>query len=211
MGRNAPGLSRRPVASVLRTAATFLMATGAAVAPPPASAQEQLDTTMDRSVPIAATWTVVNDGVMGGRSTSSVRELPSGTILFAGDVSLENNGGFASARLSIPDTDLSAFAGLRVRLRGDGKRYQIRLRPDDRFDGLAYAAPFRTTGEWETVEIPFAAFEPTFRGARPPGAPPLDPSRIRQLGLLIADRQAGPFALEVADVRAYRTTRMPPR
>jgi NADH dehydrogenase [ubiquinone] 1 alpha subcomplex assembly factor 1 len=154
-------------------------------------------------IPLTGTWTVVNDGVMGGRSTSTVQEDSTGTIVFAGDVSLENNGGFASVRLPIAALDLSAFGGLRLRLRGDGNRYQIRLRTDDRFDGIAYSARFQTTGEWETVEIPFAAFEPTFRGVRPRGAPPLDPSRIRQLGFLIADEQAGPFRLEVADLSAY--------
>jgi monofunctional biosynthetic peptidoglycan transglycosylase len=159
--------------------------------------------TIRRRIPLTGTWTVVNDGVMGGRSTSTVQEDPTGTIVFAGDVSLENNGGFASVRLPIAESDLSAFGGLRLRLRGDGNRYQIRLRTDDRFDGIAYSARFRTTGDWETVEIPYAAFEPTFRGVRPRGAPPLDPSRIRQLGFLIADEQAGPFRLEVADLSAY--------
>jgi len=35
-----------------------------------------------------------------------------------------------------------------------------------------------------------------------PGAPPLDPARVRQIGLMIADRQAGPFALAVRSIRA---------
>ena len=37
----------------------------------------------------------------------------------------------------------------------------------------------------------------TFRGREVPGAPPLNPARIRQVGLMIAERQAGPFAVEV--------------
>jgi monofunctional biosynthetic peptidoglycan transglycosylase len=194
---------------VLQATAAALIAAGATVAPSSSTAQEPPDTTVELPIPLTGTWTVVNDGVMGGRSMSTVQKGSSGTIVFAGEVSLENNGGFASARLPIPESDLSAFGGLRLRLRGDGNRYQIRLRTDDRFDGIAYSARLQTTGEWETVEIPFAAFEPTFRGARPRGAPPLDPSRIRQLGFLIADEQAGPFRLEVADVCAYVVTAAP--
>ncbi|MGB6108218.1 MAG: CIA30 family protein, partial [Mycobacterium sp.] len=44
-----------------------------------------------------ATWTTVNDPVMGGRSTSSVT-FGDGGLVFSGAISLENNGGFASAR-----------------------------------------------------------------------------------------------------------------
>jgi len=40
---------------------------------------------------------IVNDGVMGGVSQSGLRHDPQGMI-FEGQVSLENNGGFASMR-----------------------------------------------------------------------------------------------------------------
>jgi len=33
-----------------------------------------------------------------------------------------------------------------------------------------------------------------------PGAPQLDPARLRQLGLTIAERQAGPFALALRSI-----------
>lgn len=202
--------SRRPFPAVLQTTAAALIAAGPMVTPSSGAAQEPADTTMQLPIPLTGNWTVVNDGVMGGRSMSTVHESSSGTIVFAGDVSLENNGGFASVRLPISESDLSAFGGLRLQLRGDGNRYQIRLRTDDRFDGIAYSARIETTGEWEAAEIPFATFEPTFRGVRPSGAPPLDPSRIRQLGFLIADEQAGPFRLEIADVYAYVVKAAPP-
>jgi hypothetical protein len=32
------------------------------------------------------------------------------------------------------------------------------------------------------------------------GVPPLDPARVRQMGLMIADRQAGPFALAIRSI-----------
>ena len=43
-------------------------------------------------------WTIVNDGVMGGLSSSEIIETEEKTLIFSGLVSLENNGGFASVR-----------------------------------------------------------------------------------------------------------------
>ena len=148
-------------------------------------------------------WTVVNDGVMGGRSTSDVERTDRDTLRFSGHVSLENNGGFASTRTELGPVDLSAFEGVALRVRGDGRRYQLRLRMQTG-DRIAYKAAFETEPDrWSEVHLSFDDFVPTFRGRRPPDAPPLDPGHIGQLGFLIADRREGPFELEVDWVRAY--------
>jgi monofunctional biosynthetic peptidoglycan transglycosylase len=66
-----------------------------------------------------------------------------------------------------------------LRVRGDGRSYQLRFRMNGSRDGVAYGAEFETkAGEWTEVSIPFAQFQPTWRGYRPRGAAPLDPSRI---------------------------------
>ena len=164
---------------------------------------------VDFARPDASAWTVVNDGVMGGVSSSSMQVTDSGTGMFAGRLSLENNGGFASVRMQMDAPNLAAYAGLVVRVRGDGRRYQVRLRTDDRFDGIAYRAEFDTEADvWTTVVIPFSDFVPTFRGYVPPNAPPLDPNTVRQLGFLLADKREGAFRLEVDRVTAHRT--LPP-
>jgi monofunctional biosynthetic peptidoglycan transglycosylase len=151
-------------------------------------------------------WRAINDGVMGGLSQSGLTVTDSGVGVFAGHVSLENNGGFASVRTSLGETDLSAFEGLAVRVKGEGKRYRLRLRTDNRFDGVAYQATFETTrDEWQVVEIPFDRFVPTYRGRTLRDQPPLDTATICQLGLMIADKQAGRFRLEIEWVRAYKT------
>jgi NADH dehydrogenase [ubiquinone] 1 alpha subcomplex assembly factor 1 len=153
----------------------------------------------------ALTWQPINDGVMGGLSQSRLVRISDGTGAFEGTVSLANNGGFASIRAHIDTTDLSSYDGLAVRFRGDGKRYRIRLRTDQRFDGIAYQAQFESSaGKWETVEIPFSSFVPTFRGHTPVNAPPLNTAVICQLGFMIADKQEGPFRIEIAWVRAFR-------
>ena len=142
-------------------------------------------------------WRPVNDGVMGGVSSSVMRVLDDGTAVFEGDLSLENNGGFASVRTPVAEGALEGFTRLALRVRGDGKRYQVRLRTSGSFDGVAYAASFDATDDWKTIELPLASFEPTFRGYSPRNAPPLDPARVLQIGIMLTGKQEGPFRLEL--------------
>jgi len=151
----------------------------------------------------AARWGAVNDGVMGGRSAGRLRGFTDSTAAFEGDLSLENNGGFASVRRSLPPDALAGSAGVVLAVRGDGRPYQFRARMSDGLDGVAYRARFDTVdGAWQEVVIRFADCRPTFRGRSVRGAPPLDPARIAQIGLLIADGLEGAFRLEVRSIRA---------
>jgi hypothetical protein len=87
-------------------------------------------------------------------------------------------------------------------VRGDGKRHKLSLRTDDAFDGVNYQAAFDAPhDQWTTVRLPVAEFRPTFRGRVVATAPPLDPARVRQVGLTIADRQTGAFSLAVRSIR----------
>ena len=119
-------------------------------------------------------------------------------------VSLENGGGFASVRSRPREHDLGGCSVLELRIRGDGRRYKINLKTDLREDGLLYRAVFETReDEWQTLRLPFEEFLPTFRGRIAREAPPLDLSCVASLGLMISDRQAGPFRLEIARIGAY--------
>jgi peptide-methionine (R)-S-oxide reductase len=152
----------------------------------------------------AAPWVRVNDGVMGGLSQSNLTLTQEGTAIFAGTLSLENNGGFASVRTYPYDFGLEGYAGLAFRVKGDGRDYMLRLRADDRLDGPAYGASFGTeTDTWITVQIPFADLRPTFRGRLLRNRPALTGAAVRQIGFMIADKRAGPFQLEIDWIKAY--------
>jgi monofunctional biosynthetic peptidoglycan transglycosylase len=154
----------------------------------------------------AERWQIVNDGVMGGLSRSRI-SFDGSVATFEGEVSLANNGGFASVRTSIGRTDLSGWDGIDLQVEGRGGTFQLRLRTDDRWDGVAYRARFEAPdGEFGSVRIPFTAMEPTWRGRVLTDVPPLDPSRIEQLGFLIADGHEGAFRLRVERIEAYRET-----
>lgn len=146
----------------------------------------------------ASAWHAIDDRVMGGISRSTLRHDPAGHFVFAGTVSLERNGGFASVRSSAGERGLTGAESCLIELRGDNKQFKLSLLTDDGFDSLNYQASFAPKGtDWQTLHLPLADFRASFRGREAPDAPPLDPARIRQVGLMIAARQAGPFALDI--------------
>ena len=146
----------------------------------------------------AARWVATDDVVMGGQSSSALL-AGDGVGIFAGELSLARGGGFASVRRRGKVVDLSACEAIDLDVRGDGKRYKLNLRTSDDLDGVVYQAAFETQpGTWRTVELPLAGFAPRFRGR--PASRKLERAHVSSLGLVIADRQAGPFRLELSSI-----------
>jgi monofunctional biosynthetic peptidoglycan transglycosylase len=145
----------------------------------------------------SAAWQVVNDNVMGGVSTSDFR-LTNGTAVFLGEVSLANNGGFASVRSLPASHELAVCDAFVIRVYGDGHCYKFTARMDQSFDTAIYQTSFTTKpGEWIEHRLPLKQFVPTFRGRVLSDEPPLDPAKVTSVGFLISDKQAGPFRLEI--------------
>lgn len=138
-------------------------------------------------------WTPVDDPVMGGVSHSQFR-VEGDAGVFAGAVSLESGGGFCSAKSPPGSWRVEGYTELRILARGDGKLYQLGLAPRDGW-GLTWRGKFRPGPAAEWVTIPLLDLVPMRRGSVAP-APPLG-GEIEGLTLLIADRQAGPFRLEL--------------
>jgi hypothetical protein len=146
---------------------------------------------------IAPRFRVINDGVMGGVSTSRLA-LAGDALRFEGEVSLENNGGFASFRGPV---DIPATAtALLLTVRGDGKRYKLTVKIDDSNATPQYQAPFTAPDGWTTIRFVAADFAASFRG-RPLQAPPLAFGQVRAIGVLISDRQRGKFRLDVRELK----------
>ena len=146
----------------------------------------------------ADAWQAIDDRVMGGISRSGLRSDASGYAVFEGEVSLERNGGFASVRSSPGERGLPGAETCLIEVRGDPKQFKLSLLTDDGFDSLNYQANFTPAGgTWQRLPLPLTEFRATFRGREVLEAPPLDPARIRQVGLMIASRQAGPFSLDI--------------
>ena len=150
------------------------------------------------SAQVVQTFRVVNDAVMGGVSTSRLGQH-AGALIFEGEVSLENNGGFASFRG--PVTLPAGSAALLVTVRGDGQRYKLTLKLDDSPGTAQYQAAFIAPLEWGTVRFEPGDFAASFRG-RAVAAPTVRFGDVRSVGVLISDRQAGAFRVELRDIRA---------
>ncbi len=148
-------------------------------------------------------WYVVNDNVMGGRSDGDF-VLQDGELHFSGRTNTRG-GGFSSIRADRMELDLSDYAGIRLRVMGDGRRYTWRLATDARWRGreISYWADFDTvSGEWVTVDLPFSRFVAKFRGRHLDG-PALDTAKIGGMGLMIYDGNDGPFELRLKAVHSY--------
>ena len=138
-------------------------------------------------------WRIVNDGVMGGISESSLKITDDGHGQFSGHVSLENYGGFASMQLNttIKIAEEKSFIVLRVK--GDGKNYEFRLK-GDLSQSESYVHQFSTSGEWENIKLKISEFYPQFRG-RKLNSPNFHFESIAQLSFLIANKQEEDFEL----------------
>ncbi len=150
-------------------------------------------------------WRVVDDGVMGGLSQGKREIGKDGILRFFGTLSLENNGGFSSLRTGDVKLDLGGAEGVILRVKGDGRTYQMRFSTDAQYRGreMSFQAGFPTEkGEWTEVKIPFARFAGTWRGQDLPDKI-FEPSKIRRIGLQLADKKHGAFELHVDWIRTY--------
>ncbi len=153
---------------------------------------------MDFSNPntLRDSW-IVNDGVMGGVSQSSLRQDIDG-MFFEGVVSLENNGGFASMRSSVRFPQGTQLIELIAK--GDGTRYKLVLRTE-LAPRVTYVADFIALPTWQTYRFNLSQFKSTFRG-RDVNAPTLSFSDVIDFGILISNNQAGSFAIQLKTLKS---------
>ncbi len=147
-------------------------------------------------------WTSVNDGVMGGVSKGGFKRSEQGTMVFSGELSLANNGGFASVRMKETELGLAGTNALVVKAKGDGRTYWVDVRFADQMGASSYRAFLPTTaGEWKETRLPFADFKLQAFGRELP-LKPINPASIASVGFTLADKKEGPFSLEIEYVKA---------
>ncbi|KAL3693896.1 hypothetical protein R1sor_007547 [Riccia sorocarpa] len=180
--------------------------------------------------PSGPAWGSLDDVVMGGVSESSMQISLNGgenggpVGVFRGNVSTSNNGGFASIRTKnfTPAINLSAYEGIEMRVKGNGRRFKLIIRLSADWDALGYTLSFDTAyNEWQTVRLPFKDFVPVFRARSVKDAPPFDPAKITSLqvlyskfeydGALNPSFETGPFELPIAHVKSYFKEPVTPR
>ena len=145
-------------------------------------------------------WGIVNDDVMGGVSTSYISLNEEKNLIFKGYLSLKNNGGFASSRLIVKRKALVGVKSFKIKFRGDGNTYKLRLRQNYR--RVSYSCDFESAyDKWVEVDIPVEDFKPTWRGYNYSDYPALEIDEINSLSLHISDKQEGEFKLEIEFIK----------
>ena len=140
-------------------------------------------------------WRVVDDRVMGGRSEGNFEVNPEGLGVFEGYVTTENNGGFSSLRYNFEGLKTAGFTSVILKLKGDGKSYQFRLKGSDN-QRHSYIYSFKTSGESQEISIPLKDFAPSFRGYTL-DIPNFDAEQIEQIAFLIGNKVKENFRLEI--------------
>ena len=140
-------------------------------------------------------WRIVDDVVMGGVSESEIEINKDGDGVFSGHVSLDNNGGFSSVRCQFRNLNISAYSKFIIRIKGDGKSYQFRVKSKLN-EYHSYKYEFVSDGNWQTIEIPFKELKATFRG-RMLNMPSFSNDVLEEIGFLISNKKEEDFELTI--------------
>ena len=143
-------------------------------------------------------WTVVDDRVMGGRSEGNFEVNSEGLGVFEGYVTTENNGGFSSLRYNFEGLKTAGFTSVILKLKGDGKSYQFRLKGSDN-QRHSYIYSFKTSGEVQEISIPLKDFIPSFRGYTL-DIPNFNANKIEEIAFLIGNKTKENFRLEIESI-----------
>ena len=148
----------------------------------------------------AKEWQTVNDGVMGGLSEGKFKITDQKTLEFSGNLSLKNNGGFASVRTKSKKLTLDS---------GDtivGREYSLNLYLNKPRIAFSYRALVQTKkNEWIEIKVPLTRFEATSFGRVLKDARPVTPQDVNAVGWMLSDKQAGPFEMEIEWIKVERT------
>ncbi|MDB9755251.1 CIA30 family protein [Winogradskyella sp.] len=138
-------------------------------------------------------WKIIDDVVMGGRSDGNFKINEQGHGEFTGAISLRNNGGFSSLRYNFKTVNSSKFSKFVIRIKGDGKAYQFRVK-DQRNNRYSYIYQFTTTTDWQTIEIPFSKMYASFRGYSL-DMPNYNGTQMEEIAFLIGNKKEENFKL----------------
>jgi NADH dehydrogenase [ubiquinone] 1 alpha subcomplex assembly factor 1 len=145
-------------------------------------------------------WVVINDGVMGGVSSSKVG-VTKGVLRWSGRVRLENNGGFASMRsATLPKGTNAALAtgsSIVVRVKGTATTFNITLQTP----GQWYWAQVTPTADgWSSFTIPYARILPRTRFGEPVDGDAYAGQALSNIGVLISNGKAEAFRLDIDSI-----------
>lgn len=186
-----------PTSTSTTVAPTTVAPTSAAVTAAEARPGDGCVILDDAEVEADGSWFIVNDGVMGGRS-SAAGGIEDSVLTFTGEI-VTDGGGFSSVRLPLAPEELAGTTRFLLRLRTDGRQYAITA--DDALPGrdrrVSHQAPISAVGEgWELVEVRYAELRPQVFGT-PVDDAPFAPEAATEVGIILNDGLDGPFTISI--------------
>ncbi|MEM6378490.1 MAG: CIA30 family protein [Bacteroidota bacterium] len=146
----------------------------------------------------AQDWMIVNDGVMGGLSRGEGFFTDS-SLVFQGEVSLDNNGGFASLRSAYQDFDLSTYDKVVIRCKSKGVQFAFTMNIYRQFYLPSFKKRISASSEdWQIIELPLKEFY-AYRLGRQLDYK-LDQENLEQiirLGFITDEKKYAPFKFEI--------------
>merc|ERR1712100_19749 len=108
---------------------------------------------------------------MGGLSEGFFRMTDDDTLIFKGDISLENRGGFSMVRNTFDSFEnMSAYTDLVFTITSDENEYNMQFYNNDWFENYYNQKVPKTKAGVETVvRMPLSGFVKKWRGMRMPG------------------------------------------
>lgn len=144
-------------------------------------------------------WKITNDSVMGGLSVGTA-SIDNQSLIFRGNLSTENSGGFSSIFKELP-TLTESIESVSIVIKGDGKPYQLRVRTLVMGYELAYKVNVKTTANTlSTHTFQLSDFEASFRGRTISNVPQLKAHTISHVGFLLSTKRPSDFSLTVYSI-----------
>jgi len=145
----------------------------------------------------ATDWHVLTDRITGGISTASMT-MKEGYATFSGNISPTNYQGFALMLYNCEIEDVDDYSKIVLKLKGDGKKYQFRIRANYT-DKHHYVYNFETTGELQTLDFELSLFHPEYESVRLK-EPYFDNDEIKQVAIYLGNGVSGDFNLDIYSI-----------
>jgi len=144
-------------------------------------------------------WYSLTDNVMGGVSSSKL-SYNKESVLFSGNISFKNNGGFASLRSNFGKYNLSVYSEVRIRFKSENQKFALTLENSNRWWGPNYKYEFQSEQktDWKTVTFRLSDFHEEIIGRKTGNKISKDVLKeILRIGIITNDKKEGNFSIEI--------------
>ncbi|CAJ1947139.1 unnamed protein product [Cylindrotheca closterium] len=135
-------------------------------------------------------WFALDDGVMGGQSSTERGEVDEeGTLQFSGTINT-NGGGFCSIRAELPASLPPNSTGIRIKFKGDGKTFKFTMSDGShRYDTLSWQQDIPTTaksGDLEVLEVHYSDLIPAMGPRKAPSGISFNKDLVKEITFMLS-------------------------